>query len=213
VSLVTIRPVTMAQDGFLTDTQRDYLRGEHTPPNDNAEQQMRLKIRNRTKKALEDIDLLADGLSQDDIEQTLFDSKPAFEVETWEKAQGRDPDHKSHLDTMAGVIAFFYRGIMSDNRPFYQWYTQWGIKRAYRRQNRVVNDVDIDLEIDLGPKASGIDLDDLSELSQREFWTAVRAGKITPEQIVENREQLSDKVNVTEEVMELISATEKENQD
>lgn len=195
-------------DGFLTDTQRDYLRGNHDPPTDNAEQQTRLKIRNRAKKALEDIDLLAAGFGQEDIEQILFDSKAEFEWEEWERQQGITTDEKMHLNSMVGVMAFFCLGTMTDNRPFVSLLTRQGIQRAYNRENQVVEGVDVTIDVELGPKASEIDTDDLGSLSHEEFWTAVRAGEITPQDMVENREQIQDKVNMTDEMVEMFSGEE-----
>lgn len=51
---------------FLTETQRKYLQGNHEPPSDNAESQVRSKIRARTKAAIHDLGLIARNLEQKD---------------------------------------------------------------------------------------------------------------------------------------------------
>jgi len=56
---------------FLTDKQREYLYGDHEPPTDNAEYQMRSKIRARVEGALTDF-FAANKLSDDDAKK-LFE--------------------------------------------------------------------------------------------------------------------------------------------
>lgn len=51
---------------FLTKNQRAYLTGDYTPPNSNAESQVRSKIRRRTKGAIHDLALVARRMSQKD---------------------------------------------------------------------------------------------------------------------------------------------------
>ena len=59
---------------FLTETQLDYLQGKHDPPNRNAEEQMRSKIRDRTIGAIIDLQYIGRYLSKADREH-LFNYK------------------------------------------------------------------------------------------------------------------------------------------
>lgn len=57
----------MARNGvFLTETQDDYLRGDFTPPNKNAERQLRSQIRERTRDAFTDLALLSREMDSQD---------------------------------------------------------------------------------------------------------------------------------------------------
>lgn len=73
---------------FLTKDQRAYLIGDYTPPNSNAESQVRSKIRRRTKGAIHDLALVARRMSQKDRSlllnmetpsQTDLDEMPEFD--------------------------------------------------------------------------------------------------------------------------------------
>ena len=70
-----------AKGRFLTDTQRKYLQGNHDPPSDNAEYQMRSKIRHRTKGAIHDLGIVARHLSQKD-RSLLLDLETPHDTDT-----------------------------------------------------------------------------------------------------------------------------------
>lgn len=75
---------------FLTDTQRDYLQGEHEPPTNNAEYQLRSKIRHRTKGAIYDLAIVARNLSQKDRSLLLNLETPRSTDAKKEKAEMPD---------------------------------------------------------------------------------------------------------------------------
>lgn len=57
----------MTENGpFLTELQREYLRGNYEPPSKNAERQLRSQMRKRTRAAFDDLQALSKGLSQQD---------------------------------------------------------------------------------------------------------------------------------------------------
>lgn len=68
----------MGDDGFLSNGQRAYLRGDHDPPTDEAERQARQRIRDRTKAAIQDLGLVARSrrLSARDREMILTRETP-----------------------------------------------------------------------------------------------------------------------------------------
>jgi hypothetical protein len=202
---------------MLTDKQRKFLiegaEGIDAEPKSQKVRNYRRNIRERTKTALEDIELLAQQLELRDIEQILFDSKADFEYTKAEKAQdvadwsneGVD-SHKSHLNCMPAVIEFFYLGTMSTRKPFFQWLSRDGIRRAYQRQNQVVNSADVSLDLELGPKAENIDTDDLTDLSQKELNTVINSGEVSLKQLVEAREDLD--MSFSQEAIDMFDSGE-----
>jgi hypothetical protein len=194
-------------DGFLTKTERSYLLGKHEPPSDNAEQQMRYKIRERTKKALEDLDILAHGLSQSDMENILFDSKGEHEVESWELAQDVVNAEKSHLNNMTGTLSFLYLATLSDRRPLFKILTEQAILRAYNRQDRAMDlrDIEVTLDVDVGPRAEDIDTDSLGQLSQKKLQTLLNSGQIGLEEVVDEGVEVFGKLGFTEESIEQLA--------
>lgn len=65
----------MAGKEFLTETQREYLRGDHETPTKNAEQQMRKRIRENTRQALHDLALVSQTIERRDMHQIAWQKK------------------------------------------------------------------------------------------------------------------------------------------
>lgn len=183
------------EDKRLTPTEIDYLFGNHDPPSNGAERQMRRRIREKGKNALEELDMLAHGLSQRDIRQILFDASPDFQVDAWEKAQGMDQSVQ-HLRCLRGVVMLAYLGTEQHTAPLLEEFIRRGIESAFRRQGKVLKSVDVSVEIDLGVDVSEIDTNDLCNLSSAELQAAIESGQFTGEDEMEEAfEELNSRHN------------------
>lgn len=178
-----------SDDGFLTETQREYLAGRHEPPTNNADRQIRSKIRDRTKKALEDLHRVALGFDKTDIDQILFDNKDWFEWEAWEKAQDVDTEEQRHLENMVGLMTLFYSATLDKEPPLLELITEHAIRGVHEDQFEVVENVNVSIEVELGDHVEQIDTDEPGELSTKEARMAHRAGRISDEEWEENQDR------------------------
>lgn len=110
---------------FLTTNQRGYLIGDYTPPNSNAESQVRSKIRRRTKGAIHDLGLVARHMSQKDRSLLLNMETPAeTELDEMSELNGHrlaiPEDNKSPValwgwvgfsHELESIIQFYYRTL------------------------------------------------------------------------------------------------------
>jgi hypothetical protein len=135
---------------FLTDTQRDYLNGLHDPPSDNAEYQIRSKIRARTEGALEEFDSV--GKLTDDDAKKVFEgvgeiTTDGTTITTPEGSRDIMPGHEAEL---IKLVAFAYRGFRENKAPadYFISALKAGIRQGEaNRHNVSPNNVSIDLEL------------------------------------------------------------------
>lgn len=96
----------------LTDTQIAYLTGTHTPPNDNAEYQIRSKIRSRIEGALKDF-VRVRQISDNDAQSIFEDFENISEVK--EKGNGESRlTMPGHLGSVSNFLSFAYRGYRAN---------------------------------------------------------------------------------------------------
>ncbi|MDL0136384.1 hypothetical protein PNQ20_05870 [Halobacterium salinarum] len=162
---------------------------------------MRQKIRERTKGALEVFDLLGYTIEQRDAKQTLYDSKPEFLVETWERVTGRVDDEKSHASTLPGLFEFLH--IATEGVPFQpENQMRMGIQRKYYRKNRVLEDSTVDFSATPGQSVEEMDTENPGELSYKELNEALRVGAISAEALERDKEEIAEKESFTTEIVE-----------
>ena len=149
----------------MTEKQRDYLNGQHEPPNDNAEYQMRSKIRARTEGALSDF-FEVNKLSDDDVEK-LFEG--AGEISTKGTGINRPEGSRDLVlgfdDCLSAIIALACRGYQKneiDPQKFVSSIVVPGVRKGVAdaediNTSRVSVDIDTTVTI----------LDELTELQNR----------------------------------------------
>lgn len=132
--------------GFLTSTDRKYLRGEHPGYKDEtAEMHKRADIRNRLRSAMLDATLVFQGLDDEDLEKVFEEHE-------------EEPFHQGLVDMLALICLGF--GLVGDLEPSprddgqhvvgFESALRSALGRAYPRLGLVFRDMD--LEIDSEPK-------------------------------------------------------------
>lgn len=107
----------MAKEGkFLTDDQREYLKGEDEPDTSRAEDTARYRIRKRTKRAIEELALVTDGLEEKDVSQLV----DAPDIKESIEERGK---HRGEYSNMVAVLQLFYE---------IHWLNGWGFSDTLR---------------------------------------------------------------------------------
>ena len=94
---------------FLTDTQRDYLRGYHDPPNQNAEKQLRSKIRDRTVGAILDLHIVSRNLTEQDRELVFNYKQSQIGSHRFEEAAHNVWGYLGLVEVFRDITRFFYK--------------------------------------------------------------------------------------------------------
>lgn len=101
---------------FLTEKQREYLNGQHEPPTDNAKYQMEYRIRENTRKALEDLGLVSKGLSHDQLWNILWQKIPTEKKTNPKSARSNRYQPSGYMFNLTKMItSMFYQGL--PNQP------------------------------------------------------------------------------------------------
>lgn len=176
---------------FLTNTQREYLTGNHQPKTDNAERVMRSKIRDRIKGALFEFYIINKHISKDDLGLIFseFESDISQYPESNELYTINMPERVKELKS---IISMAYRGYRThgmDQQEFTKAILQNALIQAEAdRTGESINNVTADLELN-ELKA----FTQPNELDPVEKWDKGLA--LTREEQEELYEKVSDKVN------------------
>ena len=98
---------------ILTDSQREYLKGENEPSN---QREYDRRIRNRIEAAMSDFALLFEHMDEEEINKT-FGSGFAPKIDLKDEAQGDMPQAPSTGANSLFAIAFLLRGLNYGNEP------------------------------------------------------------------------------------------------
>lgn len=189
----------MADWRFLTDGQRAYLRDDHEPPTDNAEYQIRRKIREQTRQALSDLQLVADRVSAKDVHQIAWQRKKV----SGEDDEGEAPFPSKHqppgfaLGIVPSVISLLYR--LLPNPDVFEEYLEKGIKQALKEGGWVAHvhaNVEIHDERHVDEIAETLEDEGVHAVPKRDLAALRDAGELSlvehAELILEKGEELDD---------------------
>jgi len=129
----------MSGRSFITDTQRDYLTGEHEPPSSNAEQQMRRRIRENTRQAFLDLATVSDRIEHRDLNQI-----------GWTKRSADDPLNKDEMlpffsgSEVPAITSLMYR--LRASKGSFEHALESGIEDALEREGRLAG-VNVDIRV------------------------------------------------------------------
>lgn len=114
----------------LTETQRQYLKGEYSHDTQGAERKMRSDIRNRVGTAIHDLEIIYNYMDRRDIDQLFEEPEPVSHSEA-----ARDPDsvaqktleeqheRSAAYQRLVALIALVYE---------IHWFNNWDFSNALR---------------------------------------------------------------------------------
>ena len=137
---------------FLTTDQRAYLIPEHdyTPPNSNAESQVRSKIRRRTKGAIHDLALVARNMSQKDRSLLLNMETPRKpnDVDEMPKLEGKPlaiPEDDESPVALWGWVGFSHE-LESIIQFYYRTLREIDSEEVNFARSNIINSLEFTLE-------------------------------------------------------------------
>lgn len=193
----------MANNEFLTETQRSYLEDEHDSPNKNAEEQMRHHIRENTRQALVDLKLVANQIEQRDMSQI------SWQKEDPERHQARGTREYQPVGFLPGivpsVISLLYRlrpdADLTEGPNVFEEYVEMGIEDAIGKEGWTGN-VSVSIRVKRDPidqVHDKLDSEGVEAVNDRELRALRDAGKIEwreyHELVVERHERRIDRID------------------
>ena len=184
---------------FLTDGdkgQRAYLSGKYEPETDNAEYQVRSKIRARTEGALSELDFISKNIPGRDLEK-IFENwesdASAYPEDVGSKGEHYSIDIPQQLAEIQAIIGMAYRGYRlngMDANEFIKSVVENAIRKAEADRKGVDPNRNVSIELDLQELTVHTDPDELDPLEKWEKGLALSRDE--QQQLFE---RLSDKLD------------------
>lgn len=184
------------QNALLTETQREYLRGEHTDLSDAGKRMKRKRIRDRIQASLTDLALLASALPGSDDFDMIFDDFQGwneYQRELSRRASDDGPlrgaappegaeDGRQMTRSIHGAVSFLYlavSGYGGGGVEGFESVVATAIENAEMTdKERVEATVDIDLTREPRPTDLIRKYEAGEKLTEEEYLTLVEAGEI-----------------------------------
>jgi hypothetical protein len=179
---------------FLTDGdkgQRAYLSGKYEPETDNAEYQVRSKIRARTEGALSELDFISKNIPERDLKKIFEDwSRLPESTPDGDKQQFKMPQQLSTVEAIIGMAYRGYRLNGMEANEFIKSVVENAIRKAEADRKGVDPNRNVSIELDLQELTVHTDPDELDPLEKWENGLALSRDE--QQQLFE---RLSDKLD------------------